>query len=979
MPAAPFAPSAHGAPAPAGPEAFASRHIGPDRDDVAKMLAFIGYGSLDELIDDALPPSIRDTDPLDLPPARNETALAAELRTIAAGNRRLVSMIGCGYYDTSMPAVIRRNVLENPAWYSAYTPYQPEISQGRLEALFVFQTMVSSLTGLPIANASLLDEATAAAEAMAMCHRLRADRRRFLVDGELFPQTAAVLRTRAEPLGIDLEPFDISAPIPEDALGVLIQNPGVSGLLRDVRGAIDEAHAKGALVVMATDLLALTLLRPPGEEGADIAVGSAQRFGLPLAYGGPHAGFIAVRSELLRSLPGRLVGASRDVAGNPAYQLALQAREQHIRRERATSNICTAQALPAVLAAMYAVWHGGEGLRTIGERVHWHAVLLAKALVDRGKEVLHDHFFDTIQIRLNGLARRCVEAAAASGINVRYVDNDTVGVSCDELTEIEHLAAVIGSVELVSGSNGNSGRGHHRQVDNDAPQAKHGRRIVEELVATGNTLQVDGVIPEALRRHSPFLEQHFFHGRRSEAEMTRYLRRLSDRDLSLDRTMIPLGSCTMKLNAAAELEPISWPEFAGIHPLSPPDQALGYRRIIEDLEHWLAELTGYDAVSLQPNAGSQGELAGLLAIRAYHRSRGEGQRDVCLVPSSAHGTNPASARLAGMTVVVVACDADGSIDLADLEEKVHHHRDRLAALMVTYPSTHGIYEETMSSVADIVHRAGGQVYLDGANLNALIGLARPGRFGADVSHLNLHKTFAIPHGGGGPGVGPIAARKHLAPFLPGKERGGPVAAARYGSAGILPVTWAYIMLMGPDGLAEATKIAVLSANYVARRLAPFYPLLFRGRNGLVAHECVIDVRPLTQGTGITALDIAKRLIDYGFHAPTMSFPVPGTLMIEPTESEDLDELERFCRAMEQIRGEIRHIENGEWPRDDNPLVNAPHTVEELVGEWHHPYSREIAAYPDPALRSAAGANRYWPPVKRVDQTFGDRNPVCTCP
>jgi glycine dehydrogenase len=925
---------------------FVSRHVGPRPDEVAKMLGAVGYDDLDALVAAAVPAAIRADDPLALPAAADEASVLADLRALAARNSRLTSMIGLGYADTVTPPVIRRNVLEDPGWYTAYTAYQPEISQGRLEALLTFQTVVSDLTGLPVANASLLDEATAAAEAMALCHRAAGRGTVVVVDVDCHPQTIAVVRTRAEPLGIEVVVAPLATGLPDvDAFGVLAAYPGSSGALRDLGDVVEQAHARGALVAAVTDLLALTVLRPPGEWGADVAVGSAQRFGVPLGFGGPHAGFMAVRERLARQLPGRLVGVSVDAAGDPAYRLALQTREQHIRRERATSNICTAQVLLAVVAAMYAVYHGPDGLTAIARRVHRQAAVLAAGLRRGGVPVVGDAFFDTVQARVPGRAAPVVAAARERGINLRLVDPDTVGVSCDEATRREHVHAVWAAFGLPA-----------------APD-------IDALDAV-----TPDALPAALRRTSTFLGHPVFSAYRSETAMLRYLRRLADRDVALDRSMIPLGSCTMKLNATAEMEPITWPGFADIHPFAPPDQVAGHLTIIGDLQRWLAEITGYDAVSLQPNAGSQGEFAGLLAIRAYHRDRGEGHRDVCLIPASAHGTNAASAAMAGLRVVVVATDPGGNVDLADLSGKLAEHGPRVAAIMVTYPSTHGVFETTITEIAAAVHATGGQVYVDGANLNALVGLARPAWFGADVSHLNLHKTFCIPHGGGGPGVGPVAVRAHLAPYLPGSPAVGPIAAAPWGSAGVLPISWAYIRLMGPDGLRRATQVAILSANYVARRLAPHYPVLYTGCHGLVAHECVVDLRAITRETGISVDDVAKRLMDYGFHAPTMSFPVAGTLMIEPTESEDLVELDRFCEAMIAIRGEITKVAAGEWPRDDNPLRNAPHTAAMLVGEWDHPYSRAEAVYP--AGRATA---KIWPPVRRIDQAYGDRHLVCACP
>ncbi|HWG25831.1 aminomethyl-transferring glycine dehydrogenase [Actinospica sp.] len=945
---------------------FAERHIGPSEADRAKMLAVLGYGSLDELSEAAVPATIRMTERLSLPPARSEEEVGQELRDLAGRNRVLRSMIGLGYYGTFTPAVIRRNVLESPAWYTAYTPYQPEISQGRLEALLNFQTVVADLVGLPVSGASLLDEATAAAEAMTLSLRAtRSAARRFLVDSDVFPQTMAVLQTRAKPLGIELVPVDLASGVlphaePGEYFGVLVQYPGASGAVRDLTEIVEQAHKVGALVSVAADLLALTLLRAPGEFGADIAVGTTQRFGVPMGFGGPHAGYMAVRDGLARQLPGRLVGVSQDAHGNRALRLALQTREQHIRREKATSNICTAQVLLAVVAGMYAVYHGPEGLTGIARRVHRNAVVLAAGLRAAGFEVGGGAFFDTVSVRLPGRASELWHAARAAGVNVRLADADTVTLSCDETTTWSDLQAVWQAFGV------------------EGAQA----HALDETAADA--------LPVELARASAFLTHPVFHAHRSETAMLRYLRRLSDRDVALDRSMIPLGSCTMKLNATTEMEPITWPEFANMHPFAPLEQAGGYLALIGQLERWLAEVTGYDRVSVQPNAGSQGEFAGLLAVSAYHRANGQGQRDVCLIPSSAHGTNAASAIMAGMRVVVVACRANGDVDVDDLREKIARHRDELAVLMVTYPSTHGVFEEQITDVCAAVHEAGGQVYVDGANLNALVGLAKPGRFGADVSHLNLHKTFCIPHGGGGPGVGPVAVRSHLAPFLPshplhpiaGPQRPGgvpavgPVSAAPWGSAGILPIPWAYIRLMGAEGLKRATQSAVLAANYVAARLAGHFPVLYTGPSNLVAHECILDLREITRQTGVSVDDVAKRLIDYGFHAPTMSFPVAGTLMVEPTESEDLVELDRFCAAMIAIRGEIEKVATGEWDRSDNPLRNAPHTAAALAGDWEHGYDRATAVFPGGL---AQAADKYWPPVARIDGAYGDRNLVCSCP
>ncbi|MFC0007634.1 aminomethyl-transferring glycine dehydrogenase [Micromonospora siamensis] len=930
-------------------EQFADRHIGPVPADERRMLEAVGYGSIDELMDAAIPEVIRWHGTLDLPEPATEAEAIAELRALAGRNTVAVSMIGLGYHGTHTPAVIRRNVLENPAWYTAYTPYQPEISQGRLEALLNFQTMVTDLTGLATANASMLDEGTAAAEAMTLARRASKSKSPvYVVDADTLPQTVAVITSRAEPLGIDVRVVDTERDeLPGEFFGLHLQYPGASGAVRDHAGLVEAAHAAGALVTVAADLLALTLLRPPGEIGVDIAAGTTQRFGVPMGFGGPHAGYLAVRSGLERMLPGRLVGVSKDADGNPAYRLALQTREQHIRREKATSNICTAQVLLAVMAGMYAVYHGPDGLRAIATRTHGMAARLAAGLRAGGVRVADVAFFDTVTATVPGRAAEVVAAAAQRNVNLRLVDADRVGIACDETTTGAHLAAVWAAF----GVDG---------VDGD----------------------VDAGLPRALARSSDFLTHPVFRSHHSETAMLRYLRRLADFDYALDRGMIPLGSCTMKLNATTEMEAISWAEFAHVHPFAPAEQTAGYRELIGQLEGWLAEVTGYDAVSVQPNAGSQGELAGLLAIRAYHRDRGEGHRDVCLIPSSAHGTNAASAVMAGMRVVVVGCDADGNVDLVDLDAKIDKHRDALAAIMVTYPSTHGVYETGIAQLCAKVHDAGGQVYVDGANLNALVGFAKPGKFGADVSHLNLHKTFCIPHGGGGPGVGPVAVRAHLAPFLPGDPLGAhadarpAISAAKYGSAGILPIPWAYLRMMGAPGLTRATGVAVLAANYVAARLRNHFPVLYAGNKGLVAHECILDLRPLTKATGVSVDDVAKRLIDYGFHAPTMSFPVAGTLMVEPTESEDLAELDRFCEAMIAIRAEIDKVGSGAWLAGDNPLANAPHTAAMLTGdEWSHGYPRSVAGYPAGVDRMA----KYWPPVRRIDGAYGDRNLVCSCP
>ena len=935
--------------------AFIARHIGPRDDAQQAMLRELGFASRDALMAAIVPPAIRLSEPLALPPPRSEAEALYDLQRIAAKNRVLKSLIGQGYYGTETPGVILRNVLENPAWYTAYTPYQPEISQGRLEAMLNFQTMVCDLTGMAIANASMLDEATAAAEAMTLCQRVTTTKRtRFFVADDVFVQTQDVVRTRAAPLGIEIVTGPAREARAADAFGVLLQYPGADGDVRDLRATVDAAHAGGALVVVASDLLALTLLAPPGEWGADVVVGSSQRFGVPMGFGGPHAAFMATTDAFKRALPGRLVGVSVDAAGAPAYRLALQTREQHIRREKATSNICTAQVLLAVMASMYAVYHGAEGLTTIARRVHRLTAILAAGLARLGVRSRTTAFFDTLVLDTGNASPSIVARAVRDGFNLRRVDDASVGVSLDETTtrdDVERLWKAFA--------------GRAPDFDIDAIDAN-----------------VDGAIPRGLSRTSPFLVHPVFRRHRSETQMLRYLRRLADKDLALDRSMIPLGSCTMKLNATSEMLPVTWPAFGALHPFAPQDQTEGYRELVADLERMLCAVTGYDAASLQPNAGSQGEYAGLLMIHAYHASRGEAHRKICLIPSSAHGTNPASAQMAGMRVVVVACDRDGNVDLTDLEAKASRHRAELAAIMVTYPSTHGVFEPGIVRICDIVHANGGQVYVDGANLNALVGLAAPGRFGADVSHLNLHKTFCIPHGGGGPGVGPVACRSHLAPFLPGhrflagdRTGIGPVTAAPYGSASILPISWMYITLMGASGLRAATETAILSANYVAKRLAPHYPVLYSGRDGLVAHECILDLRPLKPLAGIEVEDVAKRLIDYGFHAPTMSFPVPGTLMVEPTESESKDELDRFIDAMIAIRNEVRAIETGALDREDNPLKHAPHTAAAVsADDWTHRYARRQAAYPVASLAE----DKYWSPAARVDNVYGDRNLFCTC-
>ncbi|QEN14140.1 aminomethyl-transferring glycine dehydrogenase [Mycolicibacterium sp. ELW1] len=933
---------------------FADRHIGPDSDALATMLDVIGVASLEELAAKALPAGILDALSADgiapgldqLPAAVGEHEALAELRALADTNTIAVSMIGQGYYDTLTPPVLLRNILENPAWYTAYTPYQPEISQGRLEVLLNFQTMIADLTGLDLANASMLDESTAAAEAMTLMHRAsRGSANRLAVDEDMFAQTAAILATRAEPLGIEIVTADLRNGLPDgEFFGVIAQLPGASGRVTDWSKLVEQAHERGALVALGADLLAMTLIAPPGELGADVAFGSAQRFGVPMGFGGPHAGFLAVHNKHARQLPGRLVGVSVDSDGAPAYRLSLQTREQHIRRDKATSNICTAQVLLAVMAASYASYHGPEGLTGIARRVHGHARSLAAGLSEAGVEVVHDTFFDTVLVHVPNRAAAVQAEAKGRGINIWRVDADHVSVTCDEATTAAHVALVLESF--------------------------------------GASLAGDYAGPEIESRTSEFLTHPAFHRYRTETEMMRYLRMLADKDIALDRSMIPLGSCTMKLNAAAEMESITWPEFGKQHPFAPAGDTPGMRKLIADLEGWLTGLTGYDAISLQPNAGSQGEYAGLLAIREYHLANGDTGRDVCLIPSSAHGTNAASAAMVGMRVVVVACRENGDVDLDDLRAKVSEHAERLAALMITYPSTHGVYEHDIANICAAVHDAGGQVYVDGANLNALVGLARPGKFGGDVSHLNLHKTFCIPHGGGGPGVGPVAVRSHLAAFLPGHPmaeelpKGHPVSAAPYGSASILPITWAYIRMMGAGGLRDATLTAIASANYIARRLDEYYPVLYTGENGMVAHECILDLRGITKSTGVTVDDVAKRLADFGFHAPTMSFPVAGTLMVEPTESESLAEVDAFCEAMIAIRAEIDKVGSGEWPADDNPLRNSPHTAEcLLVDEWTHPYSREQAAYP----LGKGNRAKVWPPVRRIDGAYGDRNLVCSCP
>jgi glycine dehydrogenase len=933
---------------------FVRRHIGPSPRDIAAMLETVGAKSLSALMAETLPSSIRQKAPLDLGLPLSETEALAHMRGLASQNQVLTSLIGQGYSGTILPAVIQRNILENPAWYTAYTPYQPEISQGRLEALFNFQTMICDLTGLDVANASLLDEATAAAEAMALAERAAQSKAKsFFVDSEVHPQTLAVLRTRAEPLGWNLIVGDPLADLDNaDVLGALLQYPGTSGAVRDLRPAIAALHAKGALAIVAADLLALTLLASPGELGADIAIGSAQRFGVPMGYGGPHAAYMSVREPLKRSLPGRIVGLSIDSRGQPAYRLALQTREQHIRREKATSNICTAQVLLAVIASMYAVYHGPEGLSHIARTVHRRAAVLAAGLRKLGFSPRSEAFFDTVTVDAGARQSDIVARASAEKINLR-IGEGTLGIALDETA----TSAIVEAVWRAFG-----GKLNYAEVEAGTRDA----------------------LPGELKRTSAFLTHPVFHAHRSETELLRYMRKLSDRDLALDRAMIPLGSCTMKLNATTEMIPLTWPEFGSLHPFAPREQAEGYHALFARLEQWLCDITGYDAISLQPNSGAQGEYAGLLAIRGYHAARGEPHRKVCLIPSSAHGTNPASASMAGMEVVVVACDARGDVDVNDLRAKAALHANDLAAIMITYPSTHGVFEEHISEICDIVHGHGGQVYLDGANMNAQVGLSRPGDYGADVSHLNLHKTFCIPHGGGGPGMGPIGVRAHLEPFLPGHPAGdgakpgavGPVSAAPFGSASILTISYIYILMMGGEGLTRATETAILNANYIATRLDAHFPVLYRNARGRVAHECIVDPRPLKASSGVTVDDIAKRLIDYGFHAPTMSFPVPGTLMIEPTESESKAELDRFCDAMIAIRREIAEIESGRWKVEASPLRHAPHTVHDIADDaWARAYSRAEGCFPAGTSRS----DKYWCPVGRVDNVYGDRNLVCSCP
>ncbi len=938
--------------------AFLERHIGPNDAEIAHMLRVVGHDSLDAMTDAIVPGSIKSAQPLALPAPINEEEALAKIRAVADRNQVFRSFIGQGYYGTHTPKVILRNILENPAWYTAYTPYQAEISQGRMEALINFQTMVADLTGMEIANASLLDEATAAAEAMTLAKRsAKSKSNTFLVAGDTHPQTLEVLATRAEPLGITVDVVRSTDAFHQklaagDYFGVLVQYPASSGWVEEWSKDADTIHAHNALFVVATDLLALTLLKPPGEMGADIVIGNSQRFGVPFGFGGPHAAFMACRDAYKRSMPGRLIGVSVDAEGKAAYRLTLQTREQHIRREKATSNICTAQVLLAVMASMYAVYHGPDGLKRIAGRVARLTAILAEGLRTLGYPAVHASAFDTLCIEPGDARDAILARAQAARLNLRVRGNGSLCISLDETTtraDIETLWGVFGGEGATLPS-------------------------VDALDASAPSL-----IPQALRRTSDFMTHPVFNTHHSEHELLRYMRALADKDLAMDRTMIPLGSCTMKLNATAEMIPVTWPEFANLHPLAPAEQAAGYRQLIDELEAMLVECTGYDAVSLQPNSGAQGEYAGLLAIRAYHRARGEGHRDICLIPESAHGTNPASAQMCGMTVVVTKCDANGNVDVEDIRRAAEKYSDRLAAIMITYPSTHGVFEEDVVAICEIVHQHGGQVYTDGANMNALVGVAKPGKWGSDVSHLNLHKTFCIPHGGGGPGVGPCAVKAHLAPYLPktfGGEGGvGMVSAASFGSASILPISWMYITLMGSAGLRRATQVALLNANYIAKRLEPHYETLYTGRNGLVAHECILDLRPLKDRTGISAEDVAKRLIDFGFHAPTLSFPVAGTLMVEPTESESLHELDRFIDAMIEIREEIRAVEDGRLDREDNPLKNAPHTATMVMAsEWTHAYPRELAAFPLATLK----LQKYWPPVARVDNVYGDKNVMCAC-
>ena len=930
------------------PYDFANRrHIGPSPQEMQNMLGLLGCDTLDALIDDTLPKSIRQSQPLDFGKAKSERELLHHMRLTASKNKVLSSLIGQGYYGTVTPPVIQRNILENPAWYTAYTPYQPEISQGRLEALLNFQTMVTDLTGLEIANASLLDEATACAEAMTMAQRVAKSKvKAFFVDENCHPQNIAVMQTRAKPLGIEVIVDAPERMVADQVFGAIFQYPGTYGHVHDFTQPIADLHAAKAIGIICADPLALTLLKEPGAMDADIAVGSTQRFGVPVGYGGPHAAYMASKEAYKRAMPGRIVGVSIDSHGGKAYRLSLQTREQHIRREKATSNVCTAQALLAVMASFYAVFHGPEGLKAIAQRIHRKTVRLAKGLEAAGFKVEPEAFFDTITVNVGVLQKTVMQAAVAEGVNLRAVGTDKVGISLDERTRRATTEAVWRAFGIT-------------HADDD--------------------LSPDYRVPETLHRRSKYLEHDVFHMNRAETEMMRYMRRLADRDLALDRAMIPLGSCTMKLNSAAEMMPVSWREFSLLHPFAPKDQALGYEEMIADLSDKLCQITGYDAISMQPNSGAQGEYAGLLTIAEYHRSRGEGHRNICLIPTSAHGTNPASAQMVGWTVVPVASAENGDIDVADFRAKVEQHSQDLAGCMITYPSTHGVFEETVHEVCGIIHQHGGQVYIDGANMNAMVGLSRPGDLGGDVSHLNLHKTFCIPHGGGGPGMGPIGVKAHLTPHLPGHPEGegevGPVSAAPFGSPSLLPISWAYCLMMGGEGLTQATRVAILNANYIAKRLEGAFDVLYKGPTGRVAHECILDVRPFADSADVSVDDIAKRLIDCGFHAPTMSWPVSGTLMVEPTESETKAELDRFCDAMLAIRSEIAEIEAGRMDSANNPLKNAPHTSNDLIGDWDRPYSREQGCFPPGAFR----VDKYWPPVNRVDNVYGDRNLVCTCP
>lgn len=930
------------------PYDFANRrHIGPSPQEMQNMLGLLGCDTLDALIDDTLPKSIRQSQPLDFGKAKSERELLHHMRLTASKNKVLSSLIGQGYYGTVTPPVIQRNILENPAWYTAYTPYQPEISQGRLEALLNFQTMVTDLTGLEIANASLLDEATACAEAMTMAQRVAKSKvKAFFVDENCHPQNIAVMQTRAKPLGIEVIVDAPERMVADQVFGAIFQYPGTYGHVHDFTQPIADLHAAKAIGIICADPLALTLLKEPGAMDADIAVGSTQRFGVPVGYGGPHAAYMASKEAYKRAMPGRIVGVSIDSHGGKAYRLSLQTREQHIRREKATSNVCTAQALLAVMASFYAVFHGPEGLKAIAQRIHRKTVRLAKGLEAAGFKVEPEAFFDTITVNVGVLQKTVMQAAVAEGVNLRAVGADKVGISLDERTRRATTEAVWRAFGIT-------------HADDD--------------------LSPDYRVPETLHRRSKYLEHDVFHMNRAETEMMRYMRRLADRDLALDRAMIPLGSCTMKLNSAAEMMPVSWREFSLLHPFAPKDQALGYEEMIADLSDKLCQITGYDAISMQPNSGAQGEYAGLLTIAEYHRSRGEGHRNICLIPTSAHGTNPASAQMVGWTVVPVASAENGDIDVADFRAKAKQYSQDLAGCMITYPSTHGVFEETVHEVCGIIHQHGGQVYIDGANMNAMVGLSRPGDLGGDVSHLNLHKTFCIPHGGGGPGMGPIGVKAHLTPHLPGHPEGegevGPVSAAPFGSPSLLPISWAYCLMMGGEGLTQATRVAILNANYIAKRLEGAFDVLYKGPTGRVAHECILDVRPFADSADVSVDDIAKRLIDCGFHAPTMSWPVSGTLMVEPTESETKAELDRFCDAMLVIRSEIAEIEAGRMDPTNNPLKNAPHTSNDLIGDWDRPYSREQGCFPPGAFR----VDKYWPPVNRVDNVYGDRNLVCTCP